>query len=87
MQILWLDVEGHEYEILNTYPEEILSKIKYIYTEVSFIENRENSKLYWDVKKLLEQFNFREISLYTGGIKVLNPTGHGCDVLFENMSF
>ena len=90
IDLLWLDVEAHEFEILNTHANKILPKIKYIFCEVSFIKNRENCKLYGDIKDHLEKYNFAELGTFIGGKKVEKSylVGlHGCDVLFVNKNF
>ncbi len=80
LDLLWLDIEGYEYYILND-SIDILSKIKYIYTEVNFQQFRKNGKLYNDVKKLLTRHGFIEIKRWEQGAKWGDWQGN---VLFKN---
>jgi FkbM family methyltransferase len=66
IDILWLDIEGYEYYILNN-SIDILDKIEFIYLSVSFQEFRENYKLYKDIKYLLENNNFNELIYWEKG--------------------
>jgi len=60
--LLWLDVEQHEYEILNACSDETLNKIQYIYLEANFQELRINGKLRDDIVSILKNKNFKIIS-------------------------
>jgi FkbM family methyltransferase len=82
--LLWLDVEQHEYEILNACSREVLSKIKYVYTEVNFRELRKGGKLYEDVLKLMNKHNFQEIMKTPQGS---NNYDWQANVLFENKMY
>ena len=66
VDLLWLDIEGFEYYVLEE-SKDFLKNIKYIYTEVNFQEFRKNTKLYGDIKKLLNDNNFEEINHWTQG--------------------
>lgn len=60
IDILWMDVQGWEKQVLIG-GLKMLSKIKLIYTELSFKEFYEKTSLYPDVKEFLEEHNFLEI--------------------------
>lgn len=66
VDLLWLDVEGFEYYILNS-SANALKKIKYVYTEVNFQEFRKTGKLYNDVKQLMIGNGFEETHSWTQG--------------------
>lgn len=57
---LWLDTQGHELAILHK-AQNMLKKIRVIYTEVGFIEGYENQPKYEHVKTWLEQNGFNEV--------------------------
>lgn len=60
VDFMWLDMEGHElYALQNA--SKILDTVKAIYTEVGFVHLRENSCLYLDLKKFLEEQGFCEV--------------------------
>ena len=59
VDFLWFDLQGFEYQVLNASPK-ILSTVKTIYTEVSFINAYENTLLYPEFKKWLENEGFYE---------------------------
>lgn len=82
--LLWLDVEQHEYEILNACSRQVLSRIKYIYTEVNFREFRKGGKLYADILKLMNRNNFNEIMKTPQGSKQYDWQAN---VLFENRMY
>ena len=82
--LLWLDVEQYEYNILNACSKELLSNIKYIYTEVNFRELRENGKLYNDIYDLLLNNNFKEICKTPQGDDNFKWQAN---VLFENQNY
>ena len=84
IHLLWLDVEQHEYDILNACSPEVLSKIKYIYTEVNFREFRKGGKLYTDVLKLMNENNFEEIMKTPQGSEEYNWQAN---VLFKNKNY
>ena len=60
IDFMWLDMEGHELEAL-THAENILDTVKVIYTEINFVEIRQGSCLYQDLKHFLEKKGFREL--------------------------
>jgi len=57
IDFMWLDIQGVEPLVLAAAPI-ILSKTKYLYTEVSHIEMYENAILYPEFKIFLENSNF-----------------------------
>ncbi len=60
IDFMWLDMEGHElYALQCAFP--LLDNVSAIYTEISFEPIRQNSCLYMDLKKFLEQHGFCEI--------------------------
>jgi FkbM family methyltransferase len=59
--LLWLDVEQHEFEILEACDPETLKKIQYIYTEVNYQELRKGGKMYEDIFKFLTRNGFQEV--------------------------
>ena len=59
--LLWLDVEQHEFEILEACSPQTLKKIKYIYTEVNYQELRKDGKKYNDVYDFLYRNGFKEV--------------------------
>ncbi len=80
IDFMWLDVEGYEYYILNS-SIDVLNKIDMIYLEVNFQEFRKNTYLYEDIKKLLENNNFKEINKWEQGAEWGTWQGN---VLFKN---
>ena len=60
VDFMWLDMEGHELYALQG-AKRILSGVKAIYTEVSYIPVRVNSGNYKDVTVLLEECGFIEV--------------------------
>lgn len=66
VDLLWLDVEGFEYYILKS-STDALKKIKYVYTEVNFVEFRKTGKLYNDVKQVMIDNGFEETHKWTQG--------------------
>jgi FkbM family methyltransferase len=83
VDLLWLDVEGFEYYILES-SSDALKNIKYIYTEVNFQEFRKNGKLYKDIFDLLTANGFEEINKWEQGSEWGTWQGN---VLFRNKSF
>jgi FkbM family methyltransferase len=59
--LLWLDVEQHEFEILEACSQETLKKIQHIYTEVNYQEFRKDGKQYSDVFDFLNRNGFKEV--------------------------
>lgn len=57
---LWLDVQGHELNILRAAPN-IVKNVKVIYTEVGFVEGYEGQPQYEEVKAWLEKHGFQEV--------------------------
>lgn len=80
VDLLWLDVEGFEYYILES-SLEALKHIKYIYTEVNFQEFRKNGKLYKDIVEFLTANNFEEVNKWEQGAAWGSWQGN---VLFRN---
>jgi len=60
IDFMWLDMQGYEPIVLKNSPN-ILSKTKYIYTEVSLIETYDSVMLYPEYKKFLEENGFEVI--------------------------
>jgi FkbM family methyltransferase len=76
IDMMWLDLQGAEPSVLKAAPN-ILSKTKYIYSEVSFVENYEGVMLYDEYKKFLQ----------SKGFEVIHEDCHHADqgdVLFSN---
>lgn len=58
--MLFLDVQGAEYDILESLSDRVLEHVKIIYTEVSKVEVYEGAKMLDDIIKLLcPRFEFR----------------------------
>ena len=79
LDFLFLDMQGAEYSMLKA-SVNILDKVRAIYTEVLFEEIYDGAPLYDDLKALLEQRGFAELTLY----KRHKSWG---DVLFINTRF
>ena len=60
IELMWLDLQGFEPIVIKSSPN-IISKTKFIYSEVSLIETYENVTLYKDFKKYMESMNFRVV--------------------------
>lgn len=60
IDMMWLDLQGAEPSVLKAAPN-ILSKTKYIYSEISFLENYEGVMLYDDYKAFLASNGFEVI--------------------------
>lgn len=58
VDLLWLDMQGFEYQMLNASPE-ILSTVKAIHTEISTKETYEGVLTYHSFRKWLEDQNFK----------------------------
>jgi hypothetical protein len=73
---MWLDMQGYEPVVLMNSPN-VLKITKYIYTEVSIMENYEGMILYPEYKRFLESSGYEivydELEWVDGG-----------NVLFEN---
>lgn len=80
VDLLWLDVEGFEYYILEN-SLDALQNISYIYTEVNFQEFRKNSKLYKDIYNLLTANGFEQMNKWEQGSEWGTWQGN---VLFKN---
>ncbi len=78
VNLLWLDLQGVEPDVLMACTQ--LSKIEYIYSEVSTLENYENQILYRDFKKFMIEKGF---TVYFEDIRWED----GGNVLFKNRSF
>ena len=76
IDLMWLDMQGYEPNVLMSSPDS-LNITKYLYTEVSVLENYEGMILYPEFKKFLEFHGFEAIheGLYWTD---------GGNVLFEN---
>ena len=78
VDLLWLDLQGVEPDVLMASNQ--LRKVKYIYSEVSVLENYENQILYEDFKKFMiasgYKVHFEDIRWEDGG-----------NVLFKNRQF
>ena len=76
IDMMWLDIQGAEPAVLKAAPL-TLSRTKYIYTEVSLVENYEGVLLYNEYKAFME----------TNGFEVIHedlPNKDQGDVLFRN---
>lgn len=80
VDLLWLDVEGFEYYIIEN-SLEALKNFTYIYTEVNFQEFRKNGKLYHDIYQLLTTNGFEQINKWEQGSEWGRWQGN---VLFKN---
>ena len=60
IDFMWLDMQGYEPIVLKNAPN-ILSKTKYIYTEVSLIETYDSVMLYPEYRAFLEEKGFEVI--------------------------
>ena len=76
VDLLWLDLQGSEPDVLLASPR-ILSKTKYLYSEVSVVENYDGQTVYSEYKDFLSKHGFKvvEEGLYWAD---------GGNVLFEN---
>lgn len=57
IDLLWLDTQGHELAILQAAPQ-MISHIKVVLAEVSFVESYEGQPLYEDVVAWMAEHNF-----------------------------
>ncbi len=71
IDLLWLDTQGHELAILQAAPK-MISSIKVILAEVSFIESYEGQPLYEDVVAWMAKHGFEQV---------------GCDFADTNQTF
>jgi FkbM family methyltransferase len=83
VNLLWLDVEGFEYYILEN-SLEALKNIAYIYSEVNFHKFRKNGKLYHDIYQLLTTNGFEEVNKWEQGSEWGTWQGN---VLFKNKRY
>lgn len=83
IDLLWLDIEGYEYTVLNA-STSALSSIKYIYTEVNFQEFRQGGCLYTDIHNLLTQHGFEQVAKWEQGASWGAWQGN---VLYRNTAF
>lgn len=60
IDLLWLDIQGSEPDVLMASPK-ILEKTKYLYSEVSVVENYAGQIVYADYKKFLEEKGFEVV--------------------------
>lgn len=79
VDFMWLDMQGLEPVVIKSSPN-IISKTKFIYSEVSLIETYENVVLYEDFKSYMESINFKVV------FEDLPWQDMG-NVLFRNMSY
>jgi FkbM family methyltransferase len=79
IDMMWLDIQGAEPAVLKAAPN-ILSRTKFIYTEVSLVELYEGTPVYTEFKKFMESkgFEVMEESL---------PSADSGDVLFRNTAY
>lgn len=79
IDMMWLDMQGYEPVVLQSSPK-ALAMTRFLYTEVSLVENYEGLVKYPDYKKFLEENNFEVIEegLYWAD---------GGNVLFRNKTF
>ena len=75
IDFLWLDMQGHEYEMLYASPQ-ILSTVRLIHTEVSVKETYENALTYAPFKQWLESKGFKAL------IEAIPPGSDMGNVLF-----
>jgi|TARA_B100001094_G_scaffold206709_1_gene200599 FkbM family methyltransferase len=69
VNLMWLDMQGYEWFVLNSSPD-IMSKTDYIYSEVVKTEQYENGMVYEDFKKWMLTQNFvveKEFTFYDDG--------------------
>lgn len=79
VDLMWLDLQGIEPIVIKSSPN-IISKTKFIYSEVSLIETYENVVLYENFKTYMESINFKVI------FEDLPWEDMG-NVLFENVNY
>lgn len=79
VELMWLDLQGFEPIVIKSSPN-IISKTKFIYSEVSLIETYENVTLYEDFKNYMESINFKVV------FEDL-PWDDMGNVLFENLNY
>ena len=60
IELMWLDLQGFEPIVIKSSPN-IISKTKFIYSEVSLIETYENVILYEEFKEYMLRINFKVI--------------------------
>lgn len=60
VELMWLDMQGLEPIVIKNSPN-IISKTKFIYSEVSLIETYENVVLYENFKSYMESINFKVV--------------------------
>jgi FkbM family methyltransferase len=61
IDLLWLDLQGVEPKVLQAAPN-ALKQTKYLYTEVSLVENYEGLVVYKDYRGFLESLGFEVVS-------------------------
>lgn len=83
IDILWLNLEGFEYYIIEN-DSSFIKSLKYIYTEVNYQEFRSNIKLYNDIKKLLESYDFEEVYKISDDMNEYKDFTWKGHVLFKN---
>jgi FkbM family methyltransferase len=63
VDLLWMDLQGHEYDVLRTTPD-ALARVGAIYTEVNLVELYEDAGEYSTLRTLLEENNFVVVQEY-----------------------
>ena len=61
IDLIWLDTQGFEYYILKNAPK-TLSRTRYLYTEVAYIETYDGCKQYAEYRAFLENAGFEVIA-------------------------
>lgn len=81
--LLKIDVQGFEYEVLGGITN-LISQIRWIYVEASYIELYQGQKLYPDVLNLLTDLGYRQVS--RSNVE-RDEDGHDiqADILFERI--
>jgi len=64
IDLIKLDLEGHELEALKGAARYVLPRTKVIYSEIRFVAIHQNSCLLWDMVNYLKNFNFQLYNLY-----------------------
>lgn len=62
IDMLWLDMQGHELNVLKSMPSALLNTVKVVHAEVAFIEAYEGQPTYAIVKEWFEKQGFVEVA-------------------------